>query len=154
MNETKATILVMGVIGILVILGLGASRTAVSPNLGGNVISAINTWQSGTTNATTTINTTSTQVIASTTKWARITNPTTATITCSLDDRGTTAASSTVATSKGIIIGPQQANASSTGIPALLDVGECSVGDFNCIPFKGTLNCVASAAAVVSVVSK
>ena len=157
MNNTQSNILIIGVFSIVgFLVGNAIINRAVAPtnNLQGQVISAINYWQAGTTNSTTTINTTSTQVLASTTKWARITNPTTAQLTCSLDDLGTTAASSTVAANKGIIIGPHQANASSTGLSAYQDFGECQTGDGNCIPFKGTVNCVASAAAVVSVVKK
>lgn len=112
-----------------------------------------NTWANGTTNSTTTINTTSTQVFASVSKWAAIVNPTTAEITCSLDDLGTTAASSTVGTHKGYVIGPHD-SASSTNLPAILQFGECGPGSYNCIPFNGTVNCVASSQAVVSTISR
>ena len=113
-----------------------------------------NTWDRGTTNATVTVNTTSTQVLASVTKWAEVSNPSTASVFCKLDDLGTTAAGSTVTSSTGLLVGPFQATTTVYTHPSVVQFGECGNGAYNCIPFKGTLNCAASAAATISVISK
>lgn len=99
------------------------------------------TTSGGFTAATTTINTTSTQVFASINQLVFITNSSTATLTCSLDGRGTTAVSSTVTAGRGVIIGPS----SGSNIPAQASFGNCSQGDRNCYPHTGAVNCLASA---------
>lgn len=108
----------------------------------------------GTTIATSTVNTTSTQVIAAGwTNYARIQNPGTSTVSCTLDNL--TAASSTAAANKGVIIGPggilQNAVASSTVSPTV--PSSACFGPYpGCIPYVGALNCVANVATPVTTI--
>src|SRR3990167_7956861 len=108
---------------------------------------------SGVTNSTSSINTTSTQLAALITRWLTIINPTMATLTCSMDDAGTLVGSSSVATNKGVVVGPINATTTNATIPSQVSFGECNPGMYNCFPFKGAVNCVASAVATVSVIS-
>src|SRR3990167_7873936 len=128
---------IIGIASIAVILLVGVyvgkvmSPSVSKFNLGGSFTDTFNT---GVTNSTATINTTATQVFASVTRWATIINPTANQITCSLDDQGTTVASSTVGANKGIVIAPL---GSSSTLPSSVQFGNCSEGAFNCIPFNG-----------------
>jgi hypothetical protein len=156
MSNTKQNILLLGVVGIIVLLCILIFVVSPAPSdaPAGAVNNNIDTWASGTTNTTTTINTTSTTVLASTTKWARITNPTTSTISCYLDAPSVTAASSTVQANSGLVIGSHQAT-STASIPSVVEFGECGPGSYNCIRFKGRINCLASSAGtIVGILSK
>lgn len=112
----------------------------------------------GLTTATTTINTTSTQVasaISGVSGFLTIENNTTSTLTCIADAAGTTAASSTATTSLGFIIGPSFATSTgqtssstvvkSQGFPSEITFGQCWEGSYRCIPHTGAVNCIADA---------
>ena len=130
------------VVGILVGINLN-----FNPTLGG-VQSYYDTTASGFTHTTSTINTTSTQVFASVVKLSGIQNTTANQLTCSLDATGTTAASSTVASGRGIIIGPAYLTTSTLSNVAAF--GECGNGEANCYRHKGAVNCLAGAASIVT----
>lgn len=106
----------------------------------------IYTTASGFVAATTTVNTTSTQIFASINQIDFITNSSTATLTCSLDARGTTAASSSVTAGRGVIIGPT----TNSSLPPRAAFGQCASGDQNCYPHTGAVNCVASASTTIT----
>lgn len=148
MKSTRILIIAVSVF----LLGVGYSFINEPTQLGS--YTNYNTWDTGTTNTTVTVNTTSTQVLASVSKWAEISNPTTASIFCKLDDLGTTAISSTVTSSTGLLVGPHQASTTVSTHPSVVQFGECTPGSYNCIPFKGTVNCASTAAATISVISK
>lgn len=143
------------IIGVLLVGAflLGSQNKSIV-NLGGDPYT--NTFNTGITSATTTINTTSTQVFSSISNGGFVTlvNSSTASITCSMDDQGTTAVSSSVAASKGVIIGAGTQPASTTAIKAQATFGYCWSGAENCFPFTGTLNCLATAIVTIPKVSK
>lgn len=93
----------------------------------------------GTTNSSTTVNTTSTQVIpAGWTNYASISNNSPAIVWCSLD--GATAASSSAASGVGVKIGAVSTTFSG-------EVYACFGPQPNCIGYIGPINCVSSGAA-------
>lgn len=107
------------------------------------------TTSKGFTSATTTINTTSTRVFATVNKVAYIYNNTAATITCSLDPSNTTAASSSVASGRGVMLAP----AGSSTIPKI-GVGQCYAGNDNCYLHTGAVNCLATSQVTVATVTQ
>lgn len=162
MNNTQKSILFGGIAAVTVILVGSFALTVLEPKVIqlqpieitpqgeqlGAVTNYLDTSSSDITHATTTINASSTQVFSSITKIGQVINyDTVARLTCSMDATGTTAASSTVATNKGIIIAPA---ASTTPSSAMF--GECYPGSMNCYTHKGAVNCMASA--TTSLVSK
>ena len=144
----KATQLVFGIIMVALLAFMAFKDFPV--NLGGGYTGNFDTYSTGFTVATSTVNTTSTQAIASTTILTTLVNYTVSTFTCKPDDKGTTAASSTVAAGAGYVIGAHQASTTSSGFPSYASFGECQAGMSNCYPFKGTLNCVADVAATIT----
>lgn len=145
----KKNIIIYSALAILALLVIFGTQDGI--RLGGSA-GYIDTSSSNVTHATTTINTTSTQVFSSITKIAQITNTTANQITCSLDTTGTTAASSTVASGRGIIIGPAYLTTST--LPNIAMFGECYPGSENCYAHKGAVNCLAGAASLVTKWSK
>ena len=158
MNQDKQNITLAILAGTIVLLGVfifTSSKTinvAIPPiniptdaiNLAG-VTNYLDTSSSDVTHATSTVNTTSTQVFASITKIGQITNDTTGKLTCSMDATGTTAASSTVSSGRGIIISPA---ASTT--PNMAMFGECYPGSENCYAHKGAVNCLSTGAVTIT----
>lgn len=123
-----------------------------APELSG-VVNALDTSSSNISHATTTINTTSTQVWASITKMGEIINDTTGKLTCSMDATNTTAASSSVVAGRGIIIVP--AASSTSNLPNVVRFGECSgTGNVPCYPHKGAVNCLSNVQATTTTWSK
>jgi hypothetical protein len=113
------------------------------------------TYQTGVTHATTSIGVyTPVQVFSSISKWGYMSNNTVNTITCALDDLGTTVASSTVSDGIGIIIGANATSTINSMIPSVAQFGECPTGAYNCYPFKGTVNCIADATSTITYTSK
>lgn len=106
----------------------------------------------GATFASTTINTTSTQVFSAITRFGTIINNTSTEIYCLVDAPGTTAVSSTVTSTLGFVI--PRALTTTTTIPTQITFGECWPGAYNCVPLKGAVNCLALTASVVNKVSK
>lgn len=145
-KQTSVTIILLS-LGVIAITVLSIQIKDRGGLLGSVTTDTSNT---GLTTATTTINTTSTQLLASVVNRATINNLSTSTITCKPDDQGTTAASSTVVANAGYIIGPQGTAGHSPNIV----FGNCVAGMQNCYPFKGTLNCVANVAATVTKVTE
>lgn len=137
-------IILLGILGVLIV-----RNNNVVGQFGG-VSNYLDTSSSNITHATTTINTTSTQVFSSITKIGQLINNSTNTITCSMDATGITAASSTVAANRGIIV-PNQA--SSTIYSAVM-FGECYPGAVNCYAHKGAVNCLIVSQSVVTKWSK
>jgi hypothetical protein len=144
MNK-KELLIGAGVIAVAVYFGLMAYGFSQKTPLGA-VSNYFDTSASSISHATTTINTTSTQLFSSTTKWSQMINDTNAVITCSLDKTGTTAASSTVASGRGLLV----YTSSSAARPNSIMFGECYPGSLNCYPHKGAVNCLASAAVIVT----
>lgn len=133
MNKIILTITIV----ILVLVGyLAINKT--NPLGASLALNAYDTTSGGFTIATSTVNTTSTQVFASIARLNYIINNTTALFTCSLDAVGITAVSSTVTAGRGVLIYP-----SST-----IAFGECR-SQQNCFPHKGTVNCLGSAAGTI-----
>lgn len=109
----------------------------------------LDTYSAGFTVATSTVNTTSTQVVASTNILTTLINRSASNFTCKPDDRGTAAASSSVVADFGYVL-----PATSTSNPvSYLSFGECQPGMSNCFPFKGTLNCVGDTAGTIIKIS-
>lgn len=106
----------------------------------------VDVYGSGVTNATTTINTTSTQIFASVTKLATLVNNTTSTFSCFMDAANSLVASSSVVAGAGITLSPGATGvANSSTLPSQATFGRCNVGSYNCYPFVGALDCVATA---------
>lgn len=137
----KTTIIILGIV-IVILFG---ALIAKNQNLGAVAMNNYDTTSSGFTQATTTINTTSTQIFASIPRLSYITNNTTSTITCSLDASNTTAASSSVTAGRGVLIGSN----AGTLIPSVVSFGECR-SNVNCYPHRGAVNCLANTAAVIT----
>lgn len=117
----------------LVILGISLFKPAGGTLQGGGVIQPV-IYGAGMTQASTTVNTTSTQVLPNTWQtWARITNPGTSTISCYAD--GQTAASSTVNANAGVLVQSNllPGNSLTFGVTVNADV-----------PYVGSVNCVAN----------
>lgn len=162
MNQEKQNIALIIMTGIFILIGISLfkSTTVNVPNIElppinipentlGGVTNYLDTSASNITHATSTVNTTSTQVFSGITKIGQIINDTTGKLTCSMDATGTTAASSTVASGSGIIISPA---ASTT--PSSVMFGECYPGSVNCYAHKGAVNCLATAAVTITKWSK
>lgn len=132
------------VLGLIVVSLIQRSRQG---DVLGTIASIANydTTTSGFTHATTTVNTTSTQIFATISRVDYIINNTTSTITCSLDPSNTTAASSSVASGRGVIIGSN----AGTVISSEAAFGECRTS-YNCYPHKGAVNCLANVAATIT----
>lgn len=134
-----------------------AAAPARTSNYGDVNTGNYDTVTQGIISATTTVNTTSTLVIAfgtaftasasnvSATKWATVINNGSSSITCSTDDRGTTAPSSSVAIFKGFVIGISSTNA----LPSLLSFGQCS-SFYNCIPAMGNVSCLSNSPSAIT----
>lgn len=137
-------------IAVIVLLGLVAFKNVPQILGGSGYTGNFDTYASDFTTATSTVNTTSTQVIASTTVLTTLVNYTSSTLTCKPDNKVTTAASSTVVAGAGYVIGAHQATTTNSGFYSFASFGECQAGMSNCYPFKGTLNCVADVAAVIT----
>lgn len=152
-KENLGAMIVLAVVAVVAGLFFGFGfKTFNSPiNQLSGYTGNFDTYAAGFTVSTSTVNTTSTQIVASSTILTTLVNNSTSTFTCKPDDRGTTAASSTVATGLGYTVGPQ----GSTGpnIPSEISFGACQPGMYNCFPFTGTLNCVADVAATVTKIS-
>ena len=142
-------LLIIGLVGaILLVLTISPQRGKLG-EAGGRYI---NTFTSGVTHATTSISTASTNVATSVTNWLRIDNSNTTQLTCVLETTGTTAASSSVVAGRGILVGPHGVTTSS--LPSTVTFGECWPGTANCVPFKGSINCVAGTTSTVSVTKR
>jgi hypothetical protein len=116
--------------------------------LGTNSLNSYDTTSAAFTHATTSINTTSTQIFATVPKFAQIINTTANQITCSLDNANATAASSSVTSGRGVIIPPAY-QTTSTGL-GIASFGECYAGAPNCYRHKGSVNCLAATTTVVT----
>ena len=135
-----------------VFLGFIAFKGTVSAPVllqGNPSIGTVYTTSGGFTESTTTINTTSTQVFSSVNQISYIQNYGTSTIWCSLDSKTTTAASSSVATGIGVVIGSISSTINGS-YPSVAAFGQCVAGTYNCFPHAGTVNCLANVATVVS----
>lgn len=144
MKNTLLIVFGVIVISCAVFFGL---HSQYSQSLG--AIQAINnydTTNAGFTHATSTVNTTSTQVFSSIGRVSYITNNTTSTLTCALDAIGTIAASSTVASGRGVLIGPN----TGTLIPSVVAFGECRTVGIPCYPHKGAVDCLANVAVTIT----
>lgn len=158
MNEKKQNIVLVIVACLLILTGASIFRERTlnvelppiniptdAINLAG-VTNYLDTSASSITHSTSTVNTTSTQVFSGITKIGEIINDTNSQLTCSMDATGTTAASSTVTSGRGIIIyassSPAQANSAM--------FGECYPGSENCYAHKGAVNCLAGAAVTIT----
>lgn len=154
MTNLKINLALTFLVGIFIVLVVGAVHPANAPTTFGEVNTGnYDTVTQGIISTTSTVNTTSTLLVAfgstaaatstaNAVKWATIINNGASAITCALDDRGTTAASSTVGINKGFVIATTTAGA----LPALVSVGQCS-GFYNCIPAMGNVSCVSNGAA-------
>lgn len=138
------------VVGGLTVFSMLNRFVSVGPL--GAVTNYLDTSSSAITHSTSTINTTSTQVFSSITKIGQIINRTGNELTCSMDATGTTAASSTVATNRGIILGAYGTATSTAPYSAMF--GECYPGSVNCYAHKGAVNCLASATSSITKWSK
>lgn len=148
----KSTIIAVLAIAV-VCLGIFVAALQSGPRINvSGVINYLDVSSANITHSTTTVNTTSTQVFSSISKMGQIVNATANQITCSLDATGTTAASSTIAAGRGIILAPAYLS-TSTGVSSAM-FGECYPGSINCYPHKGAVNCLAEAASVVTKWSK
>lgn len=138
--------------GAIVVIGcfffFGGTKTDSSQNLSVNSQFSYDTTSKGFTNSTTTINTTSTNLWASVNKVNYMFYNGTSTITCSADAVSTTAASSSLASGRGIMWGNV-----TTGI-AKVGFGQCFPGNEQCYLHMGALNCLANIQTVVSVVKQ
>jgi len=153
LREKIIFILLATLLGMSILL-IHLSRPAEKPNvtIGDAFTGNQDTWTGGQTISTSTINTTSTQVVSSTAKLTTLLNNSTSTFTCKPEPVfGTTAPSSTVVANAGYIIA---AKATSTGYKPYLSVGECQPGMDHCYPFKGTLNCLADVQASITKIAK
>ena len=140
---------------LLAVLVFDSSHTATAPAQYGVVNTGnYDTVSQGYVYGTSSIGVAKTQLFlfgtASTTKLATVFNNTTSTLTCAPDDRGTTAASSSVASGNAIVIGPNNG----TVLPAQASFGQCQSGMLNCFPAYGSVDCVANATATVSWIKK
>lgn len=135
---------------LLAVILLITTKIGNNDGVLGGVVNYLDTSSSGFTSASTTINTTSTQVFASISKRAWIINNTTSTLTCFLDSTNKNAASSSVSSGIGVIIGGTAA----TSLPGIASFGECSPGMLNCYPHKGAVNCLGSGQSIISKVSQ
>lgn len=164
MSNTKINIALALLLAIFVVLIVGIAHPANAPATFSEVNTGnYDTVSQGIISTTSTVNTTSTLLVsfgvtaaatstANAVKWATIINNGTSTITCALDDRGTTAPSSTVGIDAGFVI----ATSSAGSIPGLLSFGQCS-GFYNCIPAMGNVSCLSNSASKdinVSVIRK
>jgi len=150
----KTTLLIF--VGVGIIVGLlvgGLTKEKSTVTLGGVVaINNYDTTSAGFTVATSTVNTTSTQVFSSINRVAWIQNITAGTLWCSLDGVGTTAASSTLISGRGLLIAPTSTTLYGL-FPSVVSFGECR-GQYNCYPHKGAVNCLGSAASVVLTITQ
>lgn len=138
-------------IGIAFVLGLvifAGSQLVPSLHIYGSTSATniINTTSKGFVASTSTVNTTSTQLFSNVdNNISYLINNTTSTLTCSLDGRSVTAASSSLVSGRGLIVGPT----TGTVIPAEVAFGQCVPGTPNCYPTTGSVNCLANVAASV-----
>lgn len=120
-------------------------KTNDSQNLGLNSQFMYDTTSKGFTATTSTINTTATQLFSSVGKVNYIFIPSsTAVITCSLDPANTTAASSSVASGRGVLV-----MGSATAVTRL-GFGQCFSGNNECYLHTGAVNCLSSASVTIS----
>lgn len=164
-NKTNLAIALLTGIFIVLVLLIGVIAT-MPANAPGNSFGDVNTGNydtvtQGIISTTSTVNTTATLMVAfgtaftasttnaSATKWATIFDNGTSSITCAMDDRGTTAPSSTVAINRGFILSPF---GTSSSIPSFFSVGQCS-SFYNCIPAMGNVSCLSNSGAAVPNVS-
>ena len=104
------------------------------------------TTSAGFTQATKTINVAATQVFASVEIVSEIINNTTSTFTCALEASNTTAASSSVVSGRGVLIGTN----AGTVIPSVVAFGNCDNLGKACYRHKGAVNCVANVTATIT----
>lgn len=158
MPNTKLNFALTVLSGIFLVLIVSAIHPATAPTDNYGVVSTGNydTVSQGYVYGTSSIGVAKTQLFlfggVSTTKLATVFNNTTAVLTCAPDDRGVTAASSSVVASNAIMIGPGSGTA--TAFPAQASFGQCQPGTYNCFPAYGSIDCVGSATATVSWVKK
>ena len=135
------------IIGGLVILAVVLFFSSSKPSFQGVTQSNVYTTSAGFAAKSTLINTTSTQVFASVNQLDYIVNNSAIKVTCSLDARNTTAASSSVAAGVGI----QLVNTSTNpALPSSASFGACIPGIANCYPHTGAVNCLAAATTTVT----
>lgn len=128
--------------GVMVLVGAVVASRIPGIRTGAGINTGSVFYATGTTNASTTVNTTSTRILPpSWSLFAIISNPSTSTISCSLD--GLTAASSSAGANRGLIL-----NNNNPGN------GKVSFGYGGDIPYIGAVNCVANVAATVGVIYK
>jgi len=146
----KTTLLIFVGVGIIVGLLVGG---LTKEKFGGVVaINNYDTTSAGFTVATSTVNTTSTQVFSSINRVAWIQNITASTLWCSLDGVGTTADASTLISGRGLLIAPTSTTLYGL-FPSVVSFGECR-GQYNCYPHKGAVNCLGSATSVVLTITQ
>lgn len=134
-------------LSVIVVLFVGAYLTK-DATLGG-VSNYLDTSSSGFTTATSSVGVYSaTNLFTSVTKGKIVQNIGDGTLYCKLDATGTIAASSTVASAYGLVIG---ANNTTSTVPSIAQFGECYPGALNCFPHKGSVNCITNATSTVIV---
>lgn len=146
-NSPKLAYVFGAAIGLVLVIALFVAIPAVNRDAlhGVPAVLPYDTTSAGFTSTTSTVNTTSTQVFASIARYAEMINDTTAKLTCSLDPANTTAASSTVAAGRGVIIVPAASSTSDSKVR----FGECR-GESNCYPHKGAVNCLGTSAVTIT----
>lgn len=146
MKKIDYILLLIAVIAVL-LLGIGAynNQPVKDPGLKANVTQSVFYGGTGTTNSSTTVNTTSTQVLPNTwSAYARISTRSTSTFSCFID--GATGASSSVANGSGLIFG-------SVATSTLAGNQSVCFGNFEgCVPYIGPVNCTANVQAAVGII--
>jgi hypothetical protein len=137
--ENKIILVIIAcAIAALTIFSLHTQESSLS-----SAVSAYDVFGGDGTNSSTTVNTTSTQVLDGLwSTYARITNTAANLVTCFMDNK--TAASSTVTANTGIML-----FASSSARSQL-----CFGKGPDCIPYVGKVNCLANATGVVATFEK
>lgn len=131
----------------LVMIGLAYYKPTSESDIRGSVNQTV-FYGSGTTNTSTIVNTTSTQVLPNTwTSWADIENNGTSTVFCFAD--GKTAASSSVAINSGLQIGGVTNSSSPFNGETSMTFGPSASAY---APYVGSVNCIAAQKTVVGVV--
>lgn len=133
-------IIAISVISFSVFAGLVVYgfATKVQPNLGGADVA---TTPIAVTNATTTINSTSTLVCTSPYQICKLQNLTNVYAYCAAD--GKTDASSSIKVGQGVALGPS--NVTTSTAPSIVTFGRCYPGSVNCHPVSGNVNCIGDA---------
>ena len=134
------------VIGLLTFVAFNSKGGVI--NFGGYTVNSYDTTSAGFTVSTSSVAVTvasSTQLFASVDKVSYVINNTTSTITCALEARNATMASSSVVAGRGVLIGSN----AGTQIPSMVAFGNCDNVGVSCFRHTGSVNCIADVATVV-----